>query len=160
MRTLIAVAAVCVLTAACPAATAVADVFNGRIAFSSFRSDPAGLAGDIFTINDDGSDLRRLTTNPQSDAQADWAPDGRDIVYRIRKPNSSVNYEVARMTASGAGIRQLTDTPVGLASSQPSWFPDRSAILFRRSGPGRVSDIWRMGTLGEDPALLHDPPRP
>ena len=49
---------------------------------------PAGQrTGDIFTMNPDGSDLRRLTTNPADDAQSDWAPDGRDIAYRIRKPN-------------------------------------------------------------------------
>ena len=65
---------------------AQADVFNGRIAFSSFRTSPAGNVGDIFSINHDGSDLRQLTTNPEDDAQSDWAPDGRDIAYRIRKP--------------------------------------------------------------------------
>jgi len=144
--------------AASTAPTADADVFNGRIAFSSFRVDASARTGDIFTINNDGSDLRQLTTNPADDAQSDWSPDGRDIAYRIRKPNSRVNFEVARMSASGEGIQRLTDTPTGQASSQPSWFPDASAILFRRSGPGLIASIWRMGTLGEDPVLLHDPP--
>jgi Tol biopolymer transport system component len=64
------------------------DVFNGRIAFSSFRTSPGGNIGDIFSINHDGTDLRQLTTNPEDDAQSDWAPDGRDVVYRIRKPGS------------------------------------------------------------------------
>jgi TolB protein len=140
-------------------ASAQADVFNGRIAFSSFRSDPTFRTGDIFTMNNDGTDLRRLTTNPADDAQADWAPDGRDIVYRIRKPNSRINFEVSRMTASGGGVRTLTDSPTGVASSQPSWYPDRSAFLFRRSGgiegPG---SLWHMGLLGESPELLFDPP--
>jgi TolB protein len=144
--------------AASTAATADADVFNGRIAFSSFRVDPPSRTGDIFTMNHDGSDLRQLTTNPADDAQADWSPDGRDIAYRIRKPNSRINFEVARMSASGAEIQKLTDTATGQSSSQPSWFPDGSAILFRRSGPGLIASVWRMGTLGEDPVLLHDPP--
>lgn len=158
MRVLIAVTATCVAVAASTVTTAAADVFNGRIAFSSFRADPAARTGDIFTINADGSGLRQLTTNPADDAQSDWSPDGRDIAYRIRKPDSRVNFEVARMTASGDAIQRLTDTPLGQASSQPSWFPDRSAILFRRSGPGRVSSIWRMGLLGESPLLFRDPP--
>ncbi len=63
------------------------------------------------------------------------------------------------MTASGQGITKLTDTPAGQASSQPSWYPDRSAILFRRSGgtegPG---GLWHMGLLGEQPERLFDPP--
>jgi Tol biopolymer transport system component len=144
--------------AASTAATAKADQFNGRIAFSSFRVDPPALTGDIFTINSDGTDLRQLTTNPADDAQSDWSPDGRDIAYRIRKPGFTINFEVARMTASGENHQRLTFTPDGQASSQPSWFPDRSAILFRRSGPGAIASIWRMGSLGEDPVMLHDPP--
>ena len=147
--------------AALPAANAQADVFNGRIAFSSFRVDPPPgqpRTGDIFTMNPDGSDLRQLTDNPADDAQSDWAPDGRDIVYRIRKPGFTINFEVARMTASGEDHQRLTFTPTGQASSQPAWFPDKSAILFRRSGSGGVSSIWQMGTFGENPEERYDPP--
>ncbi len=149
-------AAVCLCLAGAPAADATP--FNGRIAFSSFRTDPAGSRGDIFTMNDDGSGLRQLTTNPDDDGQSDWSPDGRDIAYRIRKPGSPVNYEVARMTAHGADVRRLTFTPDGQASSQPSWLHDASAILARRSEPMRVAGIWRMGPLGESPAPAYDPP--
>jgi TolB protein len=154
-----------VLLAVIPAA-ARADVFNGRIAFSSDRADPpAGQprTGDIFTMNPDGTDVRQLTENPADDAQSDWAPDGLDIAYRIRRPDSTRNFEVARMTAAGEDHRQLTFTPEGEASSQPAWLPDRSAILFRRSGgnePGTpiLGAVWRMGPLGEDPAVVFDPP--
>jgi Tol biopolymer transport system component len=143
--------------AAVSATAAQADVFNGRIAFSSFRTDPQGLLGDIFSMNPDGTDLRQLTDNPLDDAQSDWSPDGRDIAYRIRKPETpTVNFEVARMSASGTDHRRLTFTPAGQASSQPTWFPDKSAILFRWSAP-RVSNIWQMGPLGENPVLRYDP---
>jgi Tol biopolymer transport system component len=143
--------------AATPPAVAPPDVFNGRIALSSFRTDPAGAVGDIFSINPDGTDLRRLTDNPLDDAQSDWSPDGRDIAYRIRKPETPTrNFEVARMPASGEDHVRLTFTPEGEASSQPSWFPDKSAILFRWSAP-RVSNIWQMGPLGESPVLRYDP---
>jgi len=119
--------------------SAQADVFNGRISFSSFRVDPPSRTGDIFTMNNDGSDLRRLTTNPADDAQSDWAPDGRDIAYRIRKPDSRINFEVSRMTASGQGITKLTDTPLGQASSQPTWYPDRCASCWLRTTTGAPS---------------------
>jgi Tol biopolymer transport system component len=61
------------------------------------------------------------------------------------------------MTAAGQDHQRLTFTDTGQASSQPAWFPDKSAILFRRSGPG-ASSIWQMGTLGENPVLRYDPP--
>src|SRR5207253_2977005 len=96
-----------------PSATP-ADVFNGRIAFSSQRVEPAAgaeRAFDIFSMNDDGSDVRRLTPNPENDRQADWSPSGREIAYSIDKPNATKNFEVARMTAAGSGQRQLTTSP-------------------------------------------------
>jgi TolB protein len=138
----------------CLAAPAAADVFNGRIAFSSVRSDPRAARFDIFSMNPDGSGVRRLTTNPAGDRQPDWSPDGTAIAYTIDKPAASKNFEVARMTARGTGARQLTATPTDQASSQPSWLPDGSGILFRRSGPtAHVASIWQMGPLGESPAL-------
>jgi Tol biopolymer transport system component len=154
-RNLAALAAGLILAA--PAA-AHAATFNGRIAFSSFRVDPTHATGDIFTMNDDGSGLRQLTDNPEDDAQSDWSPDGRDIAYRIRKPGQRINFEVSRMTASGADRTRLTFSPDRQASSQPAWYPDGSAILFRRSGPGLVASIWHMGLQGESPEALFDPP--
>ena len=79
-------------------APAAADTFNGRIAFSSVRTDPQAKEFDIFSMNPDGGDVRPLTTNPATDRQPDWSPDGTAIAYTIRKPNSTINFEVARMT--------------------------------------------------------------
>jgi TolB protein len=159
LHVFVATAAVTTIVAG-PVAAASADVFNGRIAFTSFRNAPQQSTGDIFTMNPDGTDLRQLTDNPADDAQSDWSPDGRDIAYRIRKPGFTVNFEVARMPASGQDHQRLTFTPDGQASSQPAWFPDKSGILFRRSGPGSVASIWQMGPFGEDPVLRLDPPGP
>lgn len=152
------------LAAAClPAAPASADVFDGRIAFTSFRVDPpAGVqrSGDIFSMTLGGTDLTRLTSNPEPDRQADWSPGGTAIAYSIRKPGSPINYEVARMTAAGTGQRRLTTTADPQASSQPSWFPNSKGLLFRRSGPGLTSSIWQMGTAGQMPKLRYQPPNP
>ena len=64
------------------------------------------------------------------------------------------------MTAFGTGHRRLTTTPMGQSSSQPSWLPGGRAILFRRSGPGRVSSIWQIGPLGENAMVRFAPPHP
>lgn len=159
MRTLL-LCAVAGLVLSAPAA-APADVFNGRIAFASVRGDPQGKSFDIFSMNPDGTGVRRLTTNPAGDRQPDWSPDGTAIAYTIDKPGATKNFEVARMTAAGAGHRRLTTTETDLASSQPSWRADGRAILFRRSGPtSRVGSIWQMGPLGEAPALRFQTPAP
>jgi hypothetical protein len=111
-------------------------------------------------MNADGTDQRRLTSNPALDRQPDWSPTGTDIVYTICKPGERVNFEVARMTAAGRDQRRLTTTEAGQASSQAAWFPDGSGLLFRRSGPGRVASIWQMGPLGEGIGLRFQPPHP
>lgn len=155
------VAVLCVSAPAEAAAAAPAEAFNGRVAFASDRTEPtAGAARefDVFSMNADGGDVRRLTTNPEGDRQPDWSPGGTALAYRIDRPGSPSNFEVARMTAAGTGHRRLTTTPTGQASSQPSWRPDGRGILFRRSGPGRVGSIWQMGPLGENPMLRFQPP--
>jgi TolB protein len=159
---LVAVAA-SLLCAGAPAAAAAAagDVFNGRIAFSSVRSDPQERNFDIFSMNADGTDVRQLTTNPDGDRQPDWSPNGTALAYTIDKPNSATNFEVARMTAAGTDHRQLTTTATGQASSQPAWLPGGRGILFRRSGPtSHIASIWQMGPLGEHPALRFATPQP
>lgn len=151
------VAALC-----CAAPTpARADVFNGRIAFASVRADASAKSYDIFSLNPDGTGVRRLTTNPANDRQPDWSPDATAIAYTIDKPGSPINFEVARMTAGGTGQRRLTTTATGEASTQPAWRPDGRALLFRRSGPtSRVGSIWQMGPLGEAPGLRLETPAP
>jgi Tol biopolymer transport system component len=131
-------------------AVASADVFNGRISFTSFRDGD----GEIFTMTPHGGDLRQLTSNESTDAQADWAPDGRALAWRIQPPDR--RFQVARMDASGGEYEQLTRPgPTGREqSSQPSWFPDGGALLFRRSGTGIQPAVWRVGTHGEDPKQL------
>ncbi len=157
-----ALAAGVVVASVLLAAPASADVFDGRIGFTSFRADPSAGAegGDIFSMNPDGSDVRRLTPSPALDQQPDWSPGGTELAYAIRKPGARVNFEVAKMTADGHRHRRLTTTVDGQASSQPAWFPNARGMLFRRSGPGRVSSIWQLNRLGENPLLRFQPPHP
>ncbi|MDX6689966.1 MAG: hypothetical protein QOG15_1423 [Solirubrobacteraceae bacterium] len=164
MRIPQAIAALAAAAFAAAPAGASGAVFDGRIGFTSFRADPNAslqVGGDIYSMNPDGSDVRRLTTNPELDRQPDWSPGGTQIAYTIRKPGERVNFEVAWMTADGHGHRRLTTTPAGQASSQAAWFPNGRGLLFRRSGPGRtVASIWQLNRLGMNPLLRFQPPHP
>ena len=40
-----------------------------------------GSRYDIFVMNADGTDMRRLTSSPSDDGWRGWSPEGRQIVF-------------------------------------------------------------------------------
>jgi TolB protein len=60
---------------------------------------------ELFVVNSDGSQLRRLTNNRVNDWGPSWSPDGRHIAFS-RGMNDQ--YEIFRMSADGAEVRRLT----------------------------------------------------
>ena len=42
---------------------------------------PGGNLAEIWSMRPDGSDARQLTSDNRIDADADWSPDGRRIVF-------------------------------------------------------------------------------
>ena len=51
---------------------------------------------DIYTMNMDGSNVRRLTTAPGYDGGPFFSPDGKRIVYRAYHPTDSVELRTYR----------------------------------------------------------------
>jgi TolB protein len=140
--------------AGAPPASA-SSALNGRIAYTTHGLDGTG---EIFSIDPDGTHPRRLTENPGYDAQSDWSPDGKSIVYR--SSTGTTAFEVWRMDRLGRDETRLTfglDLAEGAySSSQPAWFPDGSRILFRASGgPYAVAPIFSMApTPGAEKQLV------
>ena len=80
---------------------------NGKVAFS--------YLGDIWTANEDGSNLQRLTVHKARDVYPRFSPDGKWIAF---SSNRFGNYDVFVIPAEGGSPRQLTfhsagDTVVG-----------------------------------------------
>jgi TolB protein len=155
-----------VLLVAVPAAPAAGDVFNGRIAFVSTRD---GGDFDIFTMTPAGGDLRQLTVNARNDHQPDWHPAGKALGYRAEVPREQPpplrqQFQVWRMGAEGEEQTPLVaPTDRREEASQPSWFPDQTGLLYRRSGPTAVFPpaVFQAGPDGENPRQLFsfDPQR-
>ena len=84
---------------------------GAKIAFISLGDDNS----DIYVINADGSNLRRLTESNALDRQPLWSPDSTRIVFTrttlASKEDEGGNPDIYLVNADGSGIIQLTDHP-------------------------------------------------
>jgi Tol biopolymer transport system component len=104
-----------------------------RIAFKSNRAHYSGNAPeqgnadyDLYTMNADGSDVRRLTTDPANEHDPSWAPDGKSIVYSSDKDSRGDLY---RLWLADGRVERLTRHFVGRAI-MPTVSPDGSRVAF------------------------------
>jgi len=99
---------------------------TGKLAFVSYDDGD----GEIYTLNADGSNLKRLTDNDANDVQPSWSPDGSKIAYNSYGYN--LPSEIYTMKADGSGIIQITHDPAEheYGEEWPSWSPDGNTIIY------------------------------
>lgn len=144
-----------VQTAPPPTATASVALpeLPGRIVFHSDRDGEI----DIYVMNADGSDVRRLTDAPGRDFEPDWSPDGSTIVFSSDRDDPE-NAHLYLMNADGASQRRLIPT-VKDDQVGARWSPDGQYILFHSNpqvdGLPRF-DIFRVRADGSELTNLTD----
>ena len=74
---------------------------------------------EIFTVNVNGTELRRLTNVPGIDFNPAWSPDGRQIVFRSDRSGFT---HIWKMNADGSNQTQLT-TVNFTGGVDPDWQP-------------------------------------
>jgi len=123
-----------------------------RIAFVSNRdvqaTAQAGSSQDefeIYVMEADGGNLRRLTHNDVLDRTPAWSPDGSKIAF-VSNRDGTPNIYV--MDADGANVRRLTHRPA--VDADPCWSPDGNRIVFASSplDTGATSEIYVMDAVG------------
>jgi len=83
-----------------------------QIAFVSLRDGD----DEIFVVNVNGSDLRQLTDNSDSDREPAWSSDGQQLAFMSDRDG---DMEIFVMNADGSNVRQLTDND--FPDQSPSW---------------------------------------
>ena len=112
---------------------------TGRIVFDN--------AQDVWSINADGTGLRRLTRSPWPEFDPSWSPDGRLIAYRS-EPHEHPQLWV--MNADGSQPHRLTRD-----GGFPDWSPDGLTIAYAPGG-GSSGRSWIavMNADGSEPGRV------
>jgi Tol biopolymer transport system component len=113
---------------------------------------------EIYTINVDGTNLKRLTNLPTYDRDPTWSNDGQKVAFSSREPGAQAGY-IYVINADGSELSQLTDGFV--RDTRPNWSPDGQRIAFTReicceSGTTNALDVYVMNADGTNVTRLTD----
>src|SRR5437868_4218907 len=93
---------------------------DGRVVFS--------YLGDIWTANENGQNIQRLTVNRARDVYPRFSPDGKWIAF---SSDRNGNLDVYIIPSAGGTVKQLTFNSAD--DSVLGWTPDGSSVLFSSS---------------------------
>jgi Tol biopolymer transport system component len=125
---------------------------GSRIAFEGQHNGNA----DIYVIDADGSNLRRVTRSPADDLTPTWSPDGSQILFTnaggqpLDNDGFSPTSEIYTVPVTGGTPTRLTDNRVD--DSEASFSPDGTQIALHRDG-----NAWIMNADGSNARALSLP---
>ena len=80
----------------------------------------------LWTMNDDGSDKRRLRFLVANDPQVEWSPDGSELAYH-RRIGKTVQIVV---TSADGALERVVTRGSSTYASEPTWSPDGRRMAF------------------------------
>jgi Tol biopolymer transport system component len=120
---------------------------DGRIVYSA---TDAGNA-DIFTISEDGSERKQLTSDASAEISPKLSADGRFLIFMS---NRTGQMDVWRSDANGTNTKQLT-TNGNVKDAIIS--PDGGTVFYLvLDSEAKIETLWRVSSNGENPTKLTD----
>jgi Tol biopolymer transport system component len=120
---------------------------TGRIAFSGGGRH----AEDVYVVDANGGNLRRVTSDPASDFDPSWAPDGARLAYR-HQTGLDPTSEVWVIDSDGQDAHDISNE-ADSADWGPSWSPDGKWIAWN-SQQGRAFGF-KLALVAPDGSGLH-----
>ena len=118
------------------ARTVLASHHKAQIAFTSGRDGNA----EIYVMDADGKNQRRLTHHPADDGWPSWSPDGKKIAFSSYRNGG--NIQIFVMDSDGQNPIRLTDEA---NDKNPAWSPDGRKIAFDGYGEeGLPGAVWTI----------------
>ncbi|MEM7041481.1 MAG: M28 family peptidase [Pseudomonadota bacterium] len=110
------------------------------------KRDPSWFM-DLYEMNADGSDVRRLTDTPGYDGGPFYSADGEKIVWR-RFAEDGHSAEVYTANADGTGAKRITS--LGAMSWAPYFHPSGDYVIFATSVHGFANfELYLVDSSGE-----------
>ncbi len=123
------------------------DPAGEKLVFSQITGGSGYEYSEIYTLDLTEGDLNRLTDNQFWDIYPVWSPAGDEIAFLSWREST---LDIYKMDSDGANQVLLYDS--GYHDADIDWVGDR--IVFTSQ-----SRIWIMGSDGNNPGQLTDPPR-
>ena len=115
-----------------------------ELAFISMRDG----SPDLYVIDKNGDNLRRVTDTPAEEYDISWSPNGQFLMF---VSDHEGNPEIYTAPKDGSAINRLTRNSV--VDNQPVWSPNGSRIAFVSYKDGDA-DIFVMASNGENQLRL------
>lgn len=116
---------------------------GARVVFGSIRNG----RGDIYVVNSNGSELKRLTFTEAYEGQPQFSPDDSRIVFVSERAGKGIG-EIYVMNADGSRQERLTDN--NGYDSEPTFSPDGTRIAFIRQLSKFEKGIFIMNADGTE----------
>ena len=136
---LLALAAVAAILSVASGARSTTNGANGLIVYAQ---EVAPDHYQLFTVRSDGTGNQQITRGAASSLKADWAPNGRSLVYELDRTDTA---GIALSSADGTGRKILT--PTGF-QGQPSFSPNGKWVVFERDSAPGDNGVWLIRANG------------